>query len=276
MQPATIKIFLAQGNPEGLRTAEISNWIGKAISSPRTELKDFLLRDELDRPGIYILTGTDPESGEPAVYIGEAESVAKRIKNHADKDFWVSAIAFVSKDENLTKSHSKYLEGKLIDKASEAGKAVLKNLMSSGAKLPESDAAEMDVFLNNIYQLLPILGVSHFRTRGEETSEEQKTLYCKIKGLVATGKRTPNGFIVFEGSQAVSQHRQSARSIRVKRDQLIESGILISEGNYLVFTKDVEFGSPSTAGGVVRGGNTNGLMQWITADGHTLKEIEQP
>ena len=109
MQAATIKLFLAKGSPNSLRTGEISNWTGKAISAPRTELTDFLKRDETSGPGIYFLTGTDPDSGEPALYIGEAESVASRIKNYAGKDFWVNVTTFVSKDENLTKVHIGYL-----------------------------------------------------------------------------------------------------------------------------------------------------------------------
>ncbi len=62
--------------------------------------------------------------------------------------------------------------------------------------------------------------------------------------------------------------------MREKREQLIEKGHLKQEGNRLIFTKDIEFGSPSTAGSVVRGGNTNGLTNWKNGDGKQLKEIE--
>lgn len=273
-QPATIKIFLARGNPDALRTAEISNWTGKAIAAPRTELKELLDREELHNPGVYILLGTDPQSSDPVLYIGEAESVARRIRGHSERDFWSSAIAFVSKDENLTKSHSKYLESKLIEKADKVGRARLMNTVTSRSKLPESDLAEMDVFLHNIYQLLPILGVSYFRTREEQTATEKELLYCKIKGLVAKGKRSPTGFVVFKGSQAVARHRPSATTMKTKREQLRASGVLRPKGNYLVFTKDFEFGSPSTAGGIIRGGNTNGLIQWRNAEGKSLKDLE--
>lgn len=274
MQPATIKIFLAKGNPEALRTAEISNWTGKAITAPRTELREFLARDELDKPGVYILMGTDPKSGDASLYVGQGESVAKRIKGHSEKDFWNSVVAFVAKDENLTKAHSTYLEGKLIEKAKEAGRSVLVNSTSSGSKLPESDLADMNVFLDNIYQLLPILGVNHFRTRQEQTATEKELLYCSIKELVATGKRSSTGFVVFKGSQAVLHHRPSAGIIRDKREELMASGALRTQGTHLIFTKDVEFGSPSTAGSIVRGGHTNGLTQWRNSAGQSLKELE--
>ena len=38
MQAATIKLFLPTGEATGIRTAEISNWTGKAIAGPRTAL----------------------------------------------------------------------------------------------------------------------------------------------------------------------------------------------------------------------------------------------
>lgn len=275
LQPATIKIFLTKGNPEALRTAELSNWTGKAITAPRTELKELLARKELNRPGVYLLIGTDPDSGEAALYVGEAESIAKRLKGHSAKDFWNNAIIFVSKDENLTKAHSKYLEGKLIERATEVGRSVLMNSVSSGAKLPESDLAYMDVFLDNIYRLLPILGVNYFRTRQEQTATEKELLYCRIKGLVATGKRSLTGFVVFKGSQAVLEHRPSAGTKRKLRDNLVATGVLVREGNHLSFTKDIEFGSPSTAGSVVRGGHTNGLSQWKNEQGKSLKYLEK-
>jgi hypothetical protein len=274
MQAATIKLFLVHGSPSGLRTAELSNWSGKAIAAPRTEISDILKREELTSPGFYLLTGVDPDSGEPAIYIGEAENVASRLKGHAGKDFWNAVTVFVSKDENLTKAHIKYLEGVLIQRAINVGSSVVVNSVSSGAKLPESDAAEMDVFLEKCLQLLPVLGVTVFNDVIDSTSKQDDLLYCKIKGLTATGKRASNGFVVFEGSQAVLAHRPSARNMRDKRIQLSEKGILKEHDGHLVFVKDVEFGSPSTAGSVVRGGNSNGLVVWKNSSGTSLKELE--
>ncbi len=34
----TIRIFLADGSPNGVLTAEIMNWIGKAVVAPRARL----------------------------------------------------------------------------------------------------------------------------------------------------------------------------------------------------------------------------------------------
>jgi hypothetical protein len=274
-QPATIKLFLVNGDPNSLRTAEISNWTGKAIACPRKELADLMNRGEINSPGIYILLGIDPESGEYAVYIGEAESLMKRIKGHSDKDFWNSIVVFFSKDENLTKAHVKYLEGKLIDQATKAKRAIIKNSQASGAKLPEADVADMDVYLDKILQLLPILGSKHFSESESKKATPKDLLYRKIKGLVAKGTRTTSGFIVFEGSQAVLNHRKAASPWIVNlRKKLIKEGILKEANDHLIFSTDCEFGSPSTAASVVSGGQTNGLTAWKDSTDKSIKQIE--
>lgn len=127
MPSATIKIYLPHGDPKRLRTGEISNWSGKAVAGPRTELDTILARDEATSAGVYMLTGIDPLTGNPAVYIGEAESIKDRLKGHVEKDFWSQLVFFTSKDENLTKSHIRYLEGRLIELAKQAHRASLTN-----------------------------------------------------------------------------------------------------------------------------------------------------
>src|SRR5262245_25546103 len=120
MPSATIKIFLAHADPKRLRTAELSNWTGKAVAGPRSEFEQLLARPESQNSGVYFLTGVDPESGESSLYVGEAECIRDRVKYHFDKDYWNHIVYFVSKDENLTKAHIKYLEGRLLEQAKEA------------------------------------------------------------------------------------------------------------------------------------------------------------
>ncbi len=277
MAAATIKVFLPSGDAKRLRTAEISNWAGKAVAAPRSEFKELLAREELASAGIYLLTGVNPETGGAMVYIGEAEVVWKRIKNHTAKDFWNQALVFVSKDANLTKSHIKYLENRLIERAKEIGKAALNNQQASGAKLPESDQADMEVFLSRILQLLPLLGTDIF-TPIEKFSgkkKEEAILVCEIKGLKAAGARTSNGFVVYQGSQAVTKGRPSANKFVVElRQRLLQEGTLVNKGDHLLFSKDVEFSSPSTAATVIIGGNANGLREWKDNKGTILKDIE--
>jgi hypothetical protein len=186
---------------------------------------------------------------------------------------------FISKDENLTKAHIRYLEGKLIEQARQANRALVMNGQSSGAKLPESDREDMEVFLEKIYQLLPVLGVELLVTvTGKPaTDAEKEMLYCEIKGLQARGRLTPNGFLVLKGSQAVLKERASSQKYPWPlnmRQRLKDEGVLSVSEDCLVFTRDEEFSSPSAAAAVVHGRHANGLTAWKNKEGKTLKEIE--
>lgn len=272
--PLSIKIFLAKGSASSLRTAEISNWSGKAIACSRSELDEMAKREEAIRPGVYFLIGNDIDTGEPSAYVGEAEEVAKRLKQHISKEFWNQVVAFVSKDENLTKAHIRYLEGKLIEIGNKAGKGIIQNNQSSGARLPESDQAEMDIFLDRILKLLPVLGTSLFSIPEVSKKKADDRLICKIKGLTAYGNRTDNGFIVYKDSEAVPEDRPSAVRGKVRRKLLVDKGILVKQEDRFIFSRDHEFTSPSLAAAAVRGGASNGLTAWKTKAGKSLKEIE--
>jgi hypothetical protein len=279
MPSATIKIFLVHGDPKRLRTAELSNWTGKAVAGPRSEFDSVLAREESQKSGLYFLTGFDPETGNNANYIGKAESIRDRVKGHLDKDFWNQIVFFTSKDENLTKAHVRYLEGRLIEQAKKASRAEVKNSQASGSKLPEPDREDMEVFLEKIQQLLPVLGIELLvPTKASMIGKtDLETLYCEIKGLKATGHLTPNGIVVLAGSQAVLTERPSARKYPWPinmRQQLKGSGALKESRDHLLFTKDVEFSSPSAAAAVIHGGHANGLTAWKNKLGKTLKELE--
>jgi len=280
MTSATIKLFLPRGDAKSLRTAEISNWTGKAVAAPRTELDDLLQREELDKAGIYILTGSDPLNGLPRAYIGEAEIIRERLKQHKSKEFWVSAIVFVSKDENLTKAHVRYLENRLLTEAAQVGRFTLEQNQAGGSRLPESDREDMEVFLSRIHQLLPVLGSDLLIPVAQPTAKQQSggILICRMKGAEGRGHRTPDGFVVLQGSTAVLQERQSAKKwpyVIALRRRLIADGTLIEKDGFYHFTKDAEFSSPSAAASVIEGGSANGLIDWRTQDGKVLKELDE-
>lgn len=278
MPSATIKLFLLHGDPKRLRTAEISNWSGKAIAAPRTDLEELLARDEAAQSGVYILTGNDPDTGKPTAYIGEAEVLRDRIRSHRARDNWVSLVAFLSKDENLTKSHIRFLEGQLIEAAKSASRFVLENGVSSGSRLPEADRHDMEIFLEKAKQLLPVLGSDVLTAISEpQGGGASPRLSTGLKGITATGQRTPNGFVVFAGSQAIAKDRPSALPWSIEmRDRLRREEILKTDGSNWRFTQDVEFSSPSAAAAIIHGGNVNGLLVWKGPGGETLKKLEAP
>ena len=280
MTSATIKLFLPRGDAKSLRTAEISNWTGKAVAAPRTELDELLSREELDKSGVYILIGSDPRTNAPRAYIGEAEVIRDRLRQHKTKEFWITAIVFVSKDENLTKAHVRYLESRLLAEAAKVNRFTLEQNQASGSRLPESDREDMEVFLARIQQLLPVLGSDILLPIVQPSAKAQPggVLHCRIKGAEARGQRTANGFVIFAGSTAVSEERPSADRypyVMAQRKQLIAEGVLTEKDGFLVFNRDAEFSSPSAAAAVIHGGSASGLTAWKTESGKSLKQLDE-
>ncbi len=280
MTSATIKLFLPHGDARRLRVGEVSNWTGKALAAPRTEFDDMLARDELDSSGVYFLLGVDADTGRSLAYIGEAEVIRDRLKQHKAKDFWTSVVVFVSKDENLTKAHVRYLETRLIQEAKSIGRYTLENANSGNPRLPESDREDMEVYLARIRQVLPVLGSDLLSpvTGATKSAQAQPLLFCKIKNAVATGRRTESGFVVHEKSTAVFAVRPSAENqypnTIALRQRLIADRVLEEANGLYVFTRDVEFSSPSAAAAVIHGGSANGLTAWKDKNGKSLKELE--
>jgi hypothetical protein len=146
MTGRTIRIYLVDGVPTEILTAEIMNWTGKVIVSPRSQLDQLASRPEAKRTGVYLLIGPDPENtARDLVYVGEGDNVLNRLLKHnkdEEKDFWSQTVLIISKDDNLTKSHVRFLESRLIDLAKKANRAGLlcfakeRITISSGRSFP--------------------------------------------------------------------------------------------------------------------------------------------
>lgn len=187
----------------------------------------------------------------------------------------------MSKDENLTKAHIRYLENRLLQEAKAVGRYALENSNASNPKLPESDREDMEVYLSRIRQVLPVLGSDLLSPIAGSTkpARQQPGLICKIKNAMATGRRTEGGFVVFAKSTAVLSARPSAENqfpntIALRR-RLIQDKTLVEQDGVYVFTKDVEFTSPCAAAAVIHGGSANGLTAWEDKTGKSLKELEE-
>lgn len=282
--PTSIRIFLADGSPDGLRIVEKSNWTGRAIWCNRSQVERAFQRDEMSQPGVYLLTGIT-DDGLSQIYIGEADVLSDRIKQHlTGKDFWTELVAFVSTNESLNKAHVRYLESRLISLAKEANQWLVEN--NTAPKLPpmsEMDRADAEGFLAEMLLILPLLGVDAFESasvqvsRSSQQSEEHSPeLYLHARGAYARGHEVANGFVVLKGSRARLTEVPSIRKrIKNLRRQLIEQGVLKPEGDSLIFTQDFRFSSPSAAAGVLVGGESNGLTAWKDASGRTLKSLQR-
>jgi len=276
----TIKIFLIDGEPNGLKTVELSNWIGQAIVIPRNKLKDIKNRQDCNKPAVYFLVGKENEEALlSTAYIGEAENLWDRLTTHdSSKDFWRTAIAFVSKDNNLTKAHVKYLESRCIKIAEKVKRFDLENgKKSSLPSLSEADVAEMEEFLNKLKLLLTAVGYPILQeiTSKEHTNTSDPLFICKGKNALASGRMTNDGFVVYKDSTATTQLSTAvAERNRKNLDKLISNGYLEKKDeNLYIFTKDYVFNSPSAASDIILGNSTSGWQKWKTKNKKTLEEI---
>lgn len=286
-----IRLFLADGTPGGLLTAEIMNWSGHVAAVSRSDLAELLGRPEAKRTGVYVLLGDDPETGEPCVYVGEADDVSSRLRSHArshdsgGKDFWDLAIILTSKDSNLTKAHARYIESRLIGLAASAHRARVENSTApTPIQLPEADVSDMEYFISQALIVLPVVGTSVFRQPkvrskrvvpgNPEVVEQRESPPFILKvpkhGITATAQDIDGEFVVLQGSIArgswVGTDRHKGYSDR--HAALQDEGALEPAGaGRSRFTRDVVFTSPSAAGAVVTGRACNGRTAWVTVDG---------
>jgi hypothetical protein len=280
--PFELRIFVADGDPDGLRLVTRSNWIGKAVVFPRALFTQVRNRDEFKQTGVYLLLGPGTEGDGEMLYVGEGDPVLERLKGHyAGKDFWTRAVFFVAGTEHLNKAHVQYLEAKLLDRARAAKRTRLDNANSpTEPTLSEADRAFMNVFLDNVLGILPLLGIDAFEQSPITiSSSETPLLTCHGKGVSATGYDTPQGFVVKAGSLATTVEAPSFReyfpNLGKLRSELLARGVLVPAGGKLRFTQDYTFNSPSQASSVVFATSANGRVDWKDSSGRTLKQLQE-
>jgi len=272
----TIQIYLPDGNPRGLKIAEITSRTIQAILIPRSYLDFAYSREELDNVGIYYLIGSTDTESKQQLYVGEAEPVIERLKDHnKNKDFWSFAIAIISKTQFFTKTHIKYLESLSISQAKKVDRFQLEN--KSLPSLPHIlESMESDLLGNfdTVKLLVSTLGYPIFDEIKKPKRED--ILICKGKDAYAEGEYTEDGLIVFKGSKCNLKESNTAGSWVIgMRKKLIDSGILTLNGNVYKFESDHIFNSPSAAAATVLARRANGWIEWKYKNGKTLDEVKR-
>lgn len=235
---------------------------------------------ELNKPALYILVNRDKRQ----LNVGETDDSIKRLRNHEAKDFWTEAIVFHSTGDTLSTTEVRWLEAKTYEALKELGYYDL----SENKVAPQQPPLKR----NQIYTLEPIFeeaknyicaaGFDIFLKSKNEQKEEltqtataEHIFYCKHKESKAMGYLIEESkeFVILAGSELRSGIRPSLHpSLVGKRAQFIAEqcdtigGRSILRANYAA-------SSPSIAGALILGRNTNGWTKWKDADGKTLDQI---
>jgi len=273
LRPSSIKIFLADGSPTGLRIVEKSNWIGQGVVFPRSGFSEVKARAEFGKTAVYVLSGLSENTGRERVYIGEGDPVRPRLDSHAaKKDFWTMGCVFTSKDNNLNKAHVQYLESRLCELAAVAKRVELDNGNNPGRpSLSEADQAEMEAFLAEMLVCFPVLGLSAFERPAERASSARVFNLKEAKGF-----ESDEGFVVRAGAIVKTTEGVGTNVyLSALRRQLVDGGVITIAGDKWTLAQDYLFGSPSTAAAVLLGRSANGRVEWKDDHGRTLKQVQE-
>ena len=288
----SINLFLMDGTPNGRIKCTLANWTGVAYKIPRTELDKCKGREDLSQSGVYFLFGTSDQTDDNMVYIGQAgvrkngEGILYRLiehKRNPDKDYWTEAVVFTTSNNSFGPTEISYLENRFCRLAVEANRYVVKNMNDPApGNITEEKESELEEFIDYAKIIMGALGHKLFEpltdknkaATTEESAEEELHLFMKRRSrksgkvIEASCKRTNEGFVVLQGSHIEtidSESIPSAIKERRRKAKIDENGIL---------QENILFRSPSYAAAFVIGGHVNGLAEWKTTDGVSLKEIE--
>lgn len=266
------------GNPNGRILCELSNWNGRVYKISRNDLNEFSNRDDSNHTGVYFLFGKDDDNND-TVYIGEAERMLVRLKQHLkDENYWNDCIVVISKDNILNKAHVKFLENKFYLLANEAKRAtIINNTIPTCSSISEFDQSMLEEFIDNAKLLVNTLGFKVFDKAivgNLDKNSDETTFYIKAaRGADAKGVLVSDGFMVLKGSVVANGTTPSlADNLKNFRNKLFEKGIISHD---LVFQSDYVFTSPSLAAVVVMGRNANGRTEWKNKNRKSIKDIEE-
>lgn len=288
----SINLYLMDGEPSGRIKCTLANWTGIAYRIPRTSLEKCKDRDDLKQSGVYFLFGVSDETGKPLVYIGQAgarkngEGILNRLQEHKrnpQKDYWNEVIVFTTSNNSFGPTEISYLENRFCNLAMAADRYEVKNGNDPTlGNITEEKESELEEFIDYAKIIMGTMGHKVFEPLNKATSkpednntppEEDVLLYLKrsvknVGKVEATGKQTPEGFIVLQGSHISPIDDDTIPTIlKSQRKKTALNSDHILQENML-------FNSPSYAAMFVIGKSANGLTSWKTTDGITLKHLE--
>ncbi|MGL5548820.1 MAG: GIY-YIG nuclease family protein [Culicoidibacterales bacterium] len=291
MKPKNLNLFLMDGTVTGRVKCTLANWTGVVYKIPRLLVDKSSQREDLKFSGVYFLFGSDEQTGNPVVYVGQAgnrkngEGIYQRLLEHrsnSEKDYWQEAVVVTTTNNILGPTEISYLENRFCRLATDANRYLIKNGNEpSSGNVTEEKQAELEEFIEYAKLVVGTLGYPVFEPlrkpavvipEEEVATPELPLLYLDRKSrksnqvIKAQCQQTLEGFVVLAGSKIeVIDSESIPETIQQRRQQA-----KISDG---VLQQDELFASPSYAASFVIGGSVNGLTAWKTAEGQLLKEL---
>ncbi|MCQ2195021.1 MAG: GIY-YIG nuclease family protein [Paludibacteraceae bacterium] len=232
-------------------------------------------RDEINIANSIIDIAGQPAL-KPEAYIGQTTDFANRKNDHVQKkDFWKTALVFVSDNHKIYGDDVKYLEYIGI----EAAQSVDSFSLLNGANPRKPNIApfrvnDMEVFFRDIQLLTRFYGCGIFDVPVAKPQPEH-LFYVHATDRPAEGigyyDENAKQFVLVKGSIIASEIVTSFKSIAA-REKFIKDHCKTDKGQ-IVLQHDVPMDSPSGASGIILGRPSNGWDDWKDADGKKLGKV---
>ena len=234
--------------------------------------------EQLRQHGFYILLGKD-KAGKKMAYIGETHDFTDRAKDHnLKKDFWDTALVFVSKANEIFTSEVLYLEYLGYKAAVEAGNYVIEN--SNEVKptpLSADKKNEMELFFEDIQFLTRFYGCGVFDQPEKNIVDEQYhefQMNMPKYDLRATLKfyRESKRYVITAGSTILGEtFNCCSKGMAEFRKQVISNKkLVVKEGELYKLIQDIVIpdssSSPSGAASFCAGTSFQGTEAWFDKD----------
>lgn len=236
--------------------------------------------EQLRQHGFYILLGKDRE-GRKMAYIGETQDFTDRAKDHNQKkDFWDTALVFVSKANEIFTSEVLYLEYLGYKAAVEAGNYIIENTNEvKPTPLSADKKNEMELFFEDIQFLTRFYGCGVFDEPESAIEAKAGMEFCmkmtKI-GLQArmVFYRETKSYVIKAGSTiaAVTYNSCSKRLADFRKKVIANKKMAMRNGDLFTLLQDIEIpetnSSPSGAASFCAGTSFQGTEAWVDKDGN--------
>ncbi|MBQ2674549.1 MAG: GIY-YIG nuclease family protein [Prevotella sp.] len=236
-------------------------------------------QSHLTQYGFYILLGRD-KNMKPMAYIGQTNDFTNRVNDHKQKkDFWDTALVFVSKSDEIFPSEALYLEYLGWKAAKEAGNYIIENSKDINEPHLSADKQnEMELFFEDIQFLTRFYGCRVFDEPEKPMVAEQGMEFrmkMSTSGMKATMLffRESKRYVIKAGSTInKTTFNSCSKGIAAFRKEVMENKKLCQIGDPLcTLLQDIEIPetscSPSGAASFCAGTSFQGTVAWEDKEG---------
>lgn len=269
-EESVISLQLLQNSYNGCVKCSDSTSTLIAYKLLRKEFKNNIILNKIaekEHAGVYIMIGTDEETGKDKVYVGKGMELFTRVKQSHDFDDWTIVVLITTINNSLDAAGISFIENFFI-KNIETKNYIVVNLNETGNGNPNSESMiQLNKFIVQAKTYIQALGYPLFEP---QIKNDEKTFYYSNSrgGFAAKGKYNleNNHFIVLKGSKINNREITdgTASFVTKLRNEHVD------KYNNFILIDNIEFTSPSLAAAFVYGQNANGKSNWKSESGETL------